>query len=133
MNLAIQSLKSQGFKVFVPLLLLVTACGEGAPSASQADQQPSPEAAALKAAAQPATSFGTPKADASGLQAPSVSVDLSPSQASGGPVLPPAPVAATPVTAVAPSSATQVPEPMAIAGLAMTATGLIFIKRKRIA
>jgi hypothetical protein len=109
MNLAINFLKGQGFKVFVPLLFLATACGEGGPSATQADLQTSSEETALSAAAQPSTSFGTPKTT------------------SASPVLPPsAPVAA-------PTSATQVPEPMAIAGLAMTAAGLIVVKRKRIA
>lgn len=139
MNPTIQFFKKQGLKVSLPLLLLSTACGEGTPSAQQADIQ-APAASVLAAAQPTTTGFGAPVTASAPPAAAEVSIDTEPEPTTIADVLPPATTPDdTAADAVASSvmsageDATAVPEPTALAGLAITAAGLIVVKRKQAA
>lgn len=129
MNPTIKFMKKQGLKVFLPLLLLATACGEGTPSALQSKDAllpPVPEIVGAKP-----TSIGFAIGVESKMPAPifeNLDLDLEdastfnpdlPDVGSGGAFVPG-------------TTTTQVPEPAAIAGFAVTALGLVAIKRKRV-
>ncbi len=133
MNPTIQFMKKQGLKVFLPLLLLATACGEGTPSALQANDVSSPPVPEI-VGAKP-TSVGLASGVESTMPAPIVEeLDLDPEDASTNKSVQPDVGSVNGVVALVPvTTMTKVPEPAAIAGLAMTALGLVAIKRKRVA
>jgi hypothetical protein len=121
MNPMIHFMKTQGLKVALPLLLLTTACGEGTSSSSfQASD-----------AAEPVAELGTPAPASAPIAA----------TLAGSPVAPPAAgddielevEEEAPLPIISPVESTKVPEPTAIAGLALTALGLVAVKRKRVA
>ena len=119
-NEMIQTIKKQGLKVALPLLLLTTACGDEIPSASQFD--------ALNSSSDQGTEEVI-EADTNafaGLRA-SLNAEAEAQAASnefdGGIDLA--------KVVLADESATKVPEPTALAGLAIAALGLGAIKRKQ--
>lgn len=141
MNTALQFLKAHSLKASLPLLLLVTACGDGAAPDQQADQG-IPAAEPVLAAAQPTGGFGVPSAGSTPLEAPEVTVP----ETESGPVsyedvLPPTDGDATDDAAAAAgvdasdaaAAAAAVPEPAALAGLVVAAAGLVTLKRKQAA
>ncbi len=140
MNPTIQFFKKQGLKVSLPLLLLATACGEETPSAQQADAEQS-ASASIVVAAQPSSGFGNTPTGTTPPAAPEVSIDTDPEPTTIADVLPPAPTTdeATGADAVASAAigaaeaVATVPEPTALAGLAIAAAGLIVVKRKQAA
>ncbi len=139
----IQLLKAHGLKVCLPLLLLSTACGEGTPSAQQADVSTIPSGKDTAAVVQASGGFDTPDAGRANLEAADVDINLDTN--TSGPsiadVLPP--VTATEeatsdgaITSEAISAAnepTKIPEPTTLAGLAIAAAGLSVVKRKKAA
>lgn len=121
MNPPIQFLKSHGLKVFLPLLLLTTACGEETSSAKQADASPvtTSETTAAKVVT-PSNMFELPIVD----EDPDTTPDP---DTNGGSDEDDSPVVVTD------PSATDVPEPAALAGLGIAAAGLVALKRKQAA
>jgi len=133
MNTAIRLIKAHSLKASLPLLLLVTACGEGGSTAQQSDQA-IPAAEPVLAAAQPSGSFGAPSVESAPLNAPQVELpDSEEGNVSFEDVLPPAEGTETGTVASTGGSATaeSVPEPAALAGLGLAAAGLITLKRKQ--
>lgn len=140
MNAVIQFLKANSLKASLPLLLLVTACGDSAPTAQQSDQATS-AAESVLAAAQPSGNFGVPSVDSAPLEAPEVTLpeDESGAVTSFEDVLPPSNADGSDSTDVANAAgvddavaaAESVPEPAALAGLVLAAAGLVTIKRKQ--
>lgn len=121
MNPMIHFMKTHGLKVCLPLLLLTTACGEGTSSSSfQASDAESEPVAELSNPA-PASRTAAPSPAPVAPPAAGVDIDLGVEEK---PVLP---------VAISPVEPTKVPEPAAIAGLAITALGLVAVKRKRVA
>ena len=118
----IQVMKKQGLKAALPLLLLATACGEGAPSAQQFD---SAQADSYEEIAE-VISANTEAYD--GLQEITEYIEAKAEQEE-----------ATETLAVKVANPTsddvvkKVPEPTALAGLAIAGMGLIGIKRKQAA
>lgn len=137
MNTAIQFLKAHSLKASLPLLLLVTACGEGTPTAQQSDEA-TPAAVPVLAAAQPSGGFGVPTVDREALDTPEVTLPESDNgDVSFEDVLPPSDAEENGVVADADADAhndaAAVPEPAALAGLAIAAAGLLTVKRKQAA
>ncbi len=132
MNPTNQFFKKQGLKVCLPLLLLATACGEGATSSLQSDKtvDVTPVATATDSGG---VTFKGSQPQPVPTAAPVV---LPPEGKStlGDKVLPPTSeeeeAPATPVTPVS-TGTTQVPEPTALAGLAIAAAGIVVVKRKQ--
>ncbi|MFK8183848.1 MAG: PEP-CTERM sorting domain-containing protein [Phormidesmis sp.] len=139
MNTAIHFLKAHSLKASLPLLLLVTACGDSAAPDQQADAV-IPAADPVLAAATPNSGiFGAPSAEGNPLETPEVTVP----ETGSGPVsyedvLPPSNGDATDAAAVAAAvdaagAAAAVPEPAALAGLVIAAAGLVTLKRQQAA
>ena len=118
----IQVMKKQGLKAALPLLLLATACGEGAPSAQQFDSAPADSYEEITEV----ISANTEAYD--GLQEITEYIEAKAEQEE-----------ATETLAVKVANPTnddvvkKVPEPTALAGLAIAGMGLIGIKRKQAA
>lgn len=142
MNTIIHFFKAYSLKASLPLLLLVTACGEELPSAQQADASAS-AADSVLAAAQPSGGFGMPSVDSAALDTPEVTLpDSDTDDVSFEDVLPPSdasdadaedPTNAAIADVDASAVAASVPEPAALAGLAIATAGLLAIKRKQAA
>ena len=122
----IKILKKQGIKAALPLLLLATACGEGTPSSALSDNI---EGAPSSGGSSAAVVASTTMPDAGAL-APSGLLDAAivpGDDADDTDVMPQAKANSFADTA------TKVPEPATLTGLAIAALGLGAIKRKRIA
>ncbi len=141
MNPTLSFLQKQGLKISLPLLLLATACGEGT---STSAFQPNSGGAAGRAITAAATSttagLGVPTASSDGLGTPDVTLpeDAEPTSLSNA--LPPSTTPTDGASAGGGSSSggaagavASVPEPAALAGLAIAAAGMIVIKRKQTA
>jgi len=115
----IQILKKQGLKAALPLLLLATACGEGAPTV-QADVQAAKPADIIEAAA---------KADTSSYEGMRETLDAAIAQTEAKAIA--TDNIATLVTVPPEKEAEKIPEPMTLAGLAVAALGLGTLKRKQ--
>lgn len=119
-NEMIQTIKKQGLKVALPLLLLTTACGEGPDSTSQFDLlTPSSDKGTTTVVEADTDAYA-------GLRA-SLNAEAETQAASNafGEGIDLAKVVPTE------ASVTKVPEPTALAGLAIAALGLGAIKRKQ--
>ena len=133
------NLKAHGLKAVLPLLLLMTACGEGTPSTQQSDAAPPAALDSVLSAAQPSGGFGVPSVDSDPLDAPEVSLPATDADdISFEDVLPPSEAddadeesAAAAAGVDAAAVAESVPEPAALTGLAIAAVGLVTIKRKQ--
>ncbi len=136
MNPTLRFLQKHGLKVSLPLLLLATACGEGTSTSAFAPKSGDAAGRAITAAATPTTTgLGVPSASSTGLGTPNVTLPDNANQTSTNPVLPPSggnPGSSTGAGTGA-GTAASVPEPAALAGLAIAAAGMIVIKRKQAA
>lgn len=118
----IQVIKKQGLKAALPLLLLATACGEGAPSAQQFDSVPAETYEEIAEV----ISANTDTYD--GLKEITEYIDAKAEKEEATETL--AVKVANPTHDAA---VKKVPEPTALAGLAIAGMGLIGIKRKQAA
>ena len=142
MNPTLRFLQKQGLKVSLPLLLLATACGDGGTTSAFQPNSGGAAGRAITAASQPNTNgMGAPSPLSSGLVTPNVTLPDSADQTSAKEVLPPSgdtsgsgsSTGANPGAGAAAGAAASVPEPAALAGLAIAAAGMIVIKRKQAA
>lgn len=141
MNPTLSFLQKHGLKASLPLLLLATACGD---SGGTTAFQPDGGSAAGQAIAKAATNtngFGISPAPSAGLSAPSVTLPTDNGNGSSGPILPPLNTSGSGATSSTPGGGSSsgggsgavasVPEPAALAGLAIAAAGMVVIKRKQ--
>lgn len=134
MNPTLRFLQKHGLKVSLPLLLLATACGEGTSTSAFAPKSGDAAGRAITAAATPTTNgMGVPNALGAGLKDPGVTLPDNADQTSTNPVLPPSGGNSGSSTGAGAGTAASVPEPAALAGLAIAAAGMIVIKRKQAA
>lgn len=126
MNLMINTLKKQGIKAALPLLLLATACGEGTPTASaDVNAVPSSDLAAEVTASETNAFAGL-----SDMEAPAPPENVLPDTDKAEET---DTVMAQAKNAAFAPTATKVPEPATLTGLAVAALGLGAVKRKRAA
>lgn len=141
MNPTLRFLQKQGLKISLPLLLLATACGEGTTTSAFQPNSGDAAGSAITAAAKPTTNgMGVPTASSVGLGTPNVTLPDNADQTSTKEVLPPsttsnggASTGGASGAGTAAGAAASVPEPAALAGLAIAAAGMIVIKRKQAA
>ncbi len=134
MNQTLSFLQKNGLKVSLPLLLLATGCGEGAGSSFRADAGPATTPDTPAAVTPTTDGFAAPTADGTGLATPTVP-PVGSTEGISGPVLPSSNRSngGTPagITLGSGSPSASVPEPAALAGLAIAAAGMVVIKRKQ--